>query len=364
MSNTAASVAPPAPTGGLFIPAIDHGVPTRFSKDLQRSEALARFARAAECVGVPLPTGSFLDIEQVVAAQWGQFLATNYSAGVFDGVAGAPVLNVTDEALQIVITAESTLNAFQLKPVVERLETAAPGLGWFVESVLTSASYHGHQIYDMGMVTYMLDVYHGDLDEFTDEAYARSLILQNGGEPDGQVTPEEIAQMKEEFGFWPSDILAQAGGHEHLLHHWSSRARKPKVMNERAAAKWLKANRAHALAAVVDAGLRLHRALKKDPTRDFVWDGHEDDTETMGAHCFLCWDVPDLLFEAVSHLEQNQYSGGMAVEAFARRTVNLMEAGDEDLQDLAASAVEYFNRWELLGKLLSHFPIWDDDDET
>ena len=84
MSNTVALAALPAPTGGLYIPTLDEVVPARFSKDLQRSQTLARFAKAAECAGVPLPSGNFLTIEQVVAEQWTQFLATNYQLGIFE----------------------------------------------------------------------------------------------------------------------------------------------------------------------------------------------------------------------------------------------------------------------------------------
>lgn len=368
MSNTVASAALPAATGGLYIPTIHEAVPVRFCKDLQRSQALARFAQAAECAGVPLPTGSFLNIEQVVAEQWTQFLTTNYPRGIFDGLAGAPALAVSDERLEIVINAESRLNAFQLKPIVEGLEAAAQGLGWFVESVLSSASCHGHQMYDMSMAAYMVDVFHCDLDEFSDRGYARSLMVQNGDEAVPKledITQEMIDELKEQYSFWPNELLADVGGHAHLLRQFNVPGeKKPKAMSVRQAAKWLKANPSHKLAGAVDAAIQLHKALQKDPLREFVWNGHDDDTETMGAMCFLCWDDPQLLFEAIAHFEQNQYNGGQAVEAFARRVADLAEANDEDLQDIAETTVEYFNRWALLGKLLSHFPIWEDDDET
>lgn len=367
MLNNVAFAARPASTGCFRIPAIDEAVPARLAKDLQRAQTLARFAKAAECAGVPLPIGDFLNIEQVVAAQWSQFLATNYPQGVFDGLAGEPVIGVYDDSLQVLINAESRLNAYRLKPVVEQLEAAAPGLGWFLEAVLSQASYHAHQIYDMGMATYMVEVFHSNLDEFTDQGYARALLLENGEDlPEkGPIPQETIDELKQQYSFWPSDLLVEVGGHAHLLRHWHTpSAAKPKVMKRRQAKRWLNANPRNALASAVDAAIQLQRALERDPKRDFVWNGHDDETETMGALCFLVWDVPDLLFEAVQHFEQNQYNGGTVVEAFARNTLDLTKANDEDLQNLAASTVEYFNRWALLGKLLSHFPIWDDDNET
>ena len=368
MSNNVAFAALPAPTGGLYIPTIDEAVPVRFCKDLQRSQTLARFAKAAECAGVPLPTGSFLNIEQVVAEQWTQFLASNYPLGIFDGLAGSPSLGVSDERLEIVINAETRLNAFQLKPVVEGLEAAATGLGWFVESVLSHASCHGHQIYDMSMAAYMVDVFHCDLDEFSDRGYARSLLLQESDEAVpklADITQEMIDKLKEQYSFWPNELLADVGGHAHLLRQFNIPGeKKPKVMSARNAAKWLKGNERHKLAGAVEAAIQLHKALQHDPLREFVWNGHDDDTETMGALCFLCWDDPQLLFEAIEHFEQNQYNGGQAVEAFARRVADVADVTDEDLQDIAVTTVEYFNRWALLGKLLSHFPVWEEDDET
>jgi PRTRC genetic system protein F len=371
MSNTVASAALPASTGGLFIPAIDRAVPVHFSRGLGRTRSLARFAQAAERAGVPLPSGDFVTIEQVVSAQWEQFLVSKYPLGTFEGLAGSPAIGVSDDTLEVVINSESNLNAFQLKPIVEELEAAALGLGWYVESVLSKATSHGHHIYDMGMVTYMLDVFHGSMDEYSDQGYAHSLLLEEG-ERDvpalGQIPQETIDRLKEQYNYWPSDLLTDVGGHKHLLRQGQAPGEKvPKVMSDRQAAKWLKANRGHKLAGAVETAIHLRKALKNDPSRDFVWFGNndvEDESESMGAMCFLCWEDPQLLFDAVSHFEESQYNGGMAVEAFARRVVYLAEAGDEDLQDVAITTVDYFNRWALLAKLLSYFPIWEDDDET
>jgi len=367
MSNTLVVAAPAAPRGCFSIPALHEAVPPRLTQDLLRARALARFANAAERAGVTLPSGDFLDIEQVVAAQWNQFLAARYPEGVFDGLAGEPVIGVDDESLQVVIHAQSRLNAYQLKPVVEALEARAAGLGWFVEAVLTRAGFHGHLIYDMGMATYMLDVFHSSLEEFTDEGYARALLLENGdalGTTKAPIPVETIDSLRQQYGFWPSDLLAEVGGHAHLLRNGQFSAPAPKAMNWRQARQWLRACPRHALAGAVDAAIRLQRALERDAAREFVWNSLDDETETLGALCFLVWDAPDLVFEAVQHFEQNQYSAGAVVEAFARRTLDLRHASDHALQALAAATVAYFARWALLGSLLSHFPIWEDADES
>lgn len=367
MSNNVACATPPAASGALLLPAIDGAVPALLSKDSHCFQILARFAQAAKKVGVPLPEGDFVTIDQVVAAQWTQFIQANYPHGRFDGLAGKPVVTITDDTLEAVIAPERHLNTFQLRTVLEPLEAAAAGLGWFVEKTISQATCHGHQIYDMGMASYMLDVFHHDLDEFTDRGYARSLLAHTSNviPPLSAITETMIDELKGDYSFWPSDLNDQVGGHTHLLGmHLVPAPSRPSVMKARQVEQWLKSNERHRLAAVVDVALRFQKALKKDVQREFLWNGSEDDSEGMGATCFVCWDDPSLLFEAVQHYEEHQFQGGGIVDAFARRVLPLDEATDSNLKGLARALKNYINRSALLAELLSHFPIWDEDDET
>ena len=364
MSINHAPLARAASQGCFYIPAIDASVPARFSQELQRSQTLARFAAAAAAIGVPLPSGSFLNIEQVVHDQWIQFIEKRFPAEAFRGLRADPVIQVTDDCLTVVITSSSMLKVYQLKPVVESLESLAPGLGWFVQSIIQRAGYHAHEMYDMSMATYMLDAYHWNMDEYTDEAYARMLLMDMGQDPpDGPVPKETIDRLRDEYSYWPSDILTEVGGHEHLMGSCAANGRPP-TMTARKVKQWARDNGANALLSVVETALELESAYKRDKDRAFIWDGSEDETETLGALCFVAWDSPQLLLEAVEHHEQNQYNGGQAVEAFARCTLDAKNGTEADLRRLASSTVDYFNRWALLGKLLSYFPIWEDDDET
>lgn len=351
-----------ASPGCFLIPAFDAEVPLKLTKDRQRAVALARFSQAAAAAGVPLPEGSFLSVDEVVHAQWNQYVDRKFGQGTFT-LPAEPVVAVVNDALEVVICASSNLDVFQLKPVVEKLESAALGLGWFVQSVLQEVNYHGHTTYDTCMSAYMLDSHHGDLDEFTDECYARWVIdYQEGGvAPKGPIPPVEMARLKDEYGFWPSDILAEIDGHLHLL-GYSGRAAKQtlNVMTARKARAWLKANSTHELARVVELALELDRAIKLDSKREFVWNSSEDESECVGALCFVAWDDPRTLLEAVEHYEQMLLSGGQSVEAFARYRISLDEDPTEaSLRAMAKATVAYLNRWVLLSKLLSHFPIWD-----
>ncbi len=220
MQTNTAPVPRAAPPGCFYIPAIDAAIPDKLCQDVKRGQMLARFATVAADAGVPLPEGTFLSIEEVAAAQWQQWFQRSFPADAFRGLVGAPVLRVTDEVLQVVIGAKSNLDVYRLKPVIEKMESTAPGLGWFVHSVINLASCHAHEIYDMSRASYMMDAYYWDMDEFSDEAYAR-LVMQHEGQdpPNGPIPPETLAQLRTEYRYWPSDVLKDVDGHAHLLGH-------------------------------------------------------------------------------------------------------------------------------------------------
>lgn len=362
MSINQGLVARDASPGSFLIPAIDPAIPPAMSQDANRSRTLARLAKAAAAEGIPMPSGEFLNVEDVVKAQWTQHLA-RFPDGVFEGVRGEPAISVTDTSLSVVIGARTSLCVYQLKPIVEQLEAAAPGLGWFVQGALQEANYHGHEQYEMSRATYILDGLHWDMDEFTDQAYARRLLEDQGvAPPEGEIPVETMESLRADYSFWPSEILDEVEGHDHLL---GMSSKKPKRLKPAAAKQWLRQNASHALAEAVRTGLDLIKACDADHERKFVWNGQEDDLDSMGALCFVCWDNPNLLLEAISHYEQNQYNGGQCVEAFARHVLDLTgPVTDAQLRTFVRAAADYFNRWALLGKLLSHFPTWEDDDET
>jgi PRTRC genetic system protein F len=361
MSTIEAHTLGPVSLGCFCLPAIDADIPTALDEGAKRREILSRFAVAAAAEGVKLPAGDFRSIEQVVQAQWQQYV-NSYADGTFGGLAGLPAVEVTDEKLTVVIESRSTLNAYQLKPVVEALEKSQAGLGWFVEAVISSASYFGHELYTMGFVAYMLDNLHWNVDEHTDDAYARAMLMEEGSEPpEGPIPPETMDRLRQDYNYWPSTVLAEVDGHGHLL----SWGRKPKTTLKPAQARrWLAHHPRHKHAKAVNLALQV-QAMFSRAKRDFTWCFEDDDIETIGALAFVAWDSPRLLFEAVNHHEECQYQGGQAVEAFARCQVKTnSETIDADLRHLARATVNYMRRWALLEALLSQFPTWEGDDDV
>lgn len=370
-SNVALAPRPPAASGCFFIPALDPEIPAVCGKGSLRDQTIARFALACEREGIPLPAGDgFQSADQVLSQQWTQFLDARHGASV-RGLAGTPRIFVNDEALSFVICAEQQLPVYQLKIVIEKLERAATGLGWFVHSAIRSAAAHGHMLYEVDMMDYLLAGYGCDLEEFTDEAYARLLLDEYGDDelPKGAAVPQEtIDKLKEENQYWPSDLLAEAGGHVHLLAigHCVSPKRKTGGMTagyrmaERAAATWLKEHPRSAHAELVSLALQMAKASRRDAGREFIWHGTSDDgSQPLGACAFLVWESPHLLFEAVEHFERDQYDSGEAEEAYARHVVSLDSVTEARLRNLAKQAIAYFDRWALLARLLSFFPIWE-----
>jgi len=364
MSLSEAPSAHSVSPGSFLIPALDPDIPVLISQGRRRQQVLARLAKATAAKGVPLPQGTFNNIEDVVREQWSQMLNSCLPADATAFTPARPAVVVTDDHLQVVIGSSPTLSLYRLKPVVESLETASPGLGWFVHSVLELATYHGHEIYDMRMVAYLIDMHHSEMNEFTDQAYARAVLAHEGQTyPEGDLSDEVMAELRDQYSFWPSDLLEGVDGHAHLL--WWSAKGKPKVLPEAAVRKWLATHKRHKGASVVGTALELYKAFKKDKQRSFIWNGGEDETETVGALGFVAWDDPRVLLEAVQHHEEMVLNGGQGEEAFARYRMPIdEEVSDAQLRRFVSDSVDYFNRWGLLVRLLSHFPIWESDDET
>lgn len=359
---------------GLFaLPAISQEIPARIEEASERSRLLARFALASEAQGLALPGGNFTRLEDVVAQQWSDHLHS-ISDRIGETLLGSPNVIVSDEHLTVLIGARSGIETFVLKPMVEALEDVLTGLGWFVVDVLSSARCSGLFFYDMTMVAYHLDHRLCDLDEFTDQAYARAILQEEGQrewDDETEIPPEKLEEMRESYLHWPSQILDAVGGHFNLLGLGGMginkrAARKPiKPLSVAQVNKWLKVQDAGStLTQCVQAALALQKALAAKDAPDFTFYTGEDDVESVGAMCFLAWDDPSLLWDAASHSEEYAYNGGDVIEAFARKTYSLTNGiSDQQLAQLVKETKEFLNQWHLLEKLVSHFPIARDDDE-
>ena len=240
------------------------------------------------------------------------------------------------------------------------------GLGWFVYSALERARGAGLFVYDMTMVAYHLDYRMAELDEFTDQHYARVILAENGErsyDDESEVSQEVIDEMRENHGHWPSDVTAAVDGHINLLGTVSYQVGRSKKKNNPPARLkdvkiWAKANTNHPHVACVNAALALHQALTGKSAPDFAFYRGQDDLQSIGAMAFVAWNDPALLWETAGHAEEEAYNCGDVVEAFARKTLSLEQGlTDRQLADLVSETKAFLNAWHLLEQLMSHFPI-------
>lgn len=362
-----------ASCGLVVLPDISQEVPARFEQASERSRLLARFALASEAQGLALPDGNFTVLQDVVAQQWTNYL-NSISDRIGETLVGSPEIVVSDEHFSVLIGARPDLETFLLKPLIEAMEDASPGLGWFVVDVLSSARCHGLFFYDMAMVPYELGYLLADLDEFTDQAYARAILYEEGErgwDDHSEVPPAKLAEMRRTYLHWPSQILEAVGGHHHLLGLGASRldkksGRSPvRSLSPAQVRRWLRRQEADStLMQCVRTALALHEAVTAKDAPNFVFHTGCDDLGPVGAMCFIAWDDPAILWEAAGHAEENAYNGGDVIEAFARKTYSLEDGiSDQQLAALVKDTKGFLNQWHLLEQLVSYFPTARDDDE-
>jgi len=348
----------------LSLPAISSEVPANLERGNSRSQLLARLVLAGEAERLKLPGGEFKHVNDVLAHQWMQY-ADSVSPELGKLLPAHPEVVVTDDALLVTMVAQANLPTFFLKDMVESLEKVSAGLGWFVVEVMTSACGSGMAFYDLRVVTYHMESRFYDLDEFTDQCFARMLLCEEGSrdyDDEEPVSDEAVNQLREQYPFWPSQLLEAAGGHARLLGHRSTSSdmkAQPHVpqMKPAMVQKWIKANHEHPQLECVKAALALHKQLSKKDATAFVFDSSYDELEAIGAMCFVAWEHPEMVYEAAGHAEEYAYNGNGAVEAVGRKVIPLENAAtDGDLSQLVTEFKAYINAWHLFEKLMSHFP--------
>jgi PRTRC genetic system protein F len=355
----------PAWSGTFTLPRVEPEVPRVITNDGARAMVLARFAAAATEVGLPLPEGTYAGIEEVVRSQWAQYIEKTFAAQSFALLHGGVSIEVTDERLTMWAVAPNNLEIFQAKPVVEALESACQGLGWFVYRTVTTGHSHGLGLYDMEVAASSGLMYLHDIEKFTDDAYAAYIWeFEEGNRPE-DFTPDAAKEMRENYNLWPSEFLAQLDGHGHILH--APGCKWPKMLTSKSAVAWLRSNPDHELAGVVAAAVAVQKEWDRDKTHAFCLAraDQDDDTDFIGAPAFIAWDSPELLLELVRHHEEYSYNGGSVIEAFGCAHLSYeKQPSDQDLRAFASNAMTYFKRWHLLAQCLSHFPTYEEDDET
>lgn len=326
----------------------------------KQDQALARFALAAEKAGVELPGGAFVSVDKTLTEQWNHYIAASFKEPGVNDLAGSPEIFVDDENIGIRVRAESSLNGYRLKPVIDAIESAAPGVGWYVVGVLGKAIGHGLPIYDCNRLGYEAEGYcYG---QTTDRECANELAGydDDGFDVDSASDDEVAAFLADRLEFTPSQVLASVDGHAHLLGWTPPTCKSPRKANRRCANAAIKAKVLRGkLEQVVRDALELELLFRRNKKYHFnPSDALPNGGDLIGATCFLSWDEPEFLMELVAHAEENAYNGGEAVEMLALEQIDL-KADQQQFYQLALQFKAYLERWNALARVVTQFPLWE-----
>lgn len=311
------------------LPAFSPAVPLEVSKRDSAASALARFMLLAHKKGIQLPTSNFTT---TIGALAGQF--AGYAKTLLKKSSAQLPLNidicVEDGKIKLGAYAQGYLDTYCLKPVVERLNAARPGLGWFVTETIAQGHRVGLSTYDPSRVISCAELLWSGAE--TDEAMASELLQIE----ESDLTADDIEAAADEHFIMPSKLLADFGGHKNLI-GWSQSPA------ERQATKALSATRVRASlrelclqaedCELLNAALKFHdltRNMKADMrAAPEGWFQHQAEQEQyeeeIGALAFIVWDDPGLTHEIVSDYEQY----GMNGEGCTTQMVGLLVDLDE-----------------------------------
>lgn len=334
------------------LPILSGEIPTQMGTGHLTDLTLAKLSIASNRCGMTWPAGADPKLDLLVKNQWENHLNQSFGRSLGELLGGAPEIAVETNRITFTNRAVPNINVFAAKTLVMELEAETKGLGWYVYETATRGSSHGLHIYDTSLILYHFYARY-ELNEFNDHDFAHAVLEEEGR--DEEITEELIEELKEQYSYWPSDVLKDFEGAEHLFNPYSSQNR-PKVLNAPKVKRWLKNHPQHRLAPCVADALTLDAMLSEADSKLFGWCDQE--TTQIGATCILCWSDPSLLFEAVQEYEQMEYSCGDAEEAYARIELTIPDTQTCDgLEPFTKSVTGYIKRWHQLEKLMSHFPL-------
>lgn len=354
--------------GSWCIPRIAPSIPALLSTaGAMAPRHLAAFALAAHAHGVPLPSGKFTSPKDTILKQWKRY--SNTLCGADDPLAMTMGVEATEDRITVQFSAQSVLTTVRLKPVIERLNKAVPGLGWWVFDVVDRAGNDDFPIYNMreiaGMCSHMWFY-----DCWSDEDVAEEIRNM-----DESLDGKSVDEIREQYDHpWPSDVLQSVDGNAWMVGagtfktgKWRSLGpAKPKMASLKDVKAFLGSRRSTELRAVVGDALILHAALEDKssplkegltPTAGDLGSYHHDDDERLmriGATCFVVWDQPNYAWEAASHFESYEMQGGEATDIFYHLKAD--PTNPTELQKLVTNALEIVHRHSMVSKLLRHFP--------
>lgn len=309
------------------------------------SQQLASFGLKAHSSGVRLPSGRFDNLAHTLAGQWTEYASKQ--VGPVDTLSAVLYLRTTESHLELSLACEQHIPVLRLKPVVEALNAAHPGMGWLVAKAVTDLVADYFPVYTPGAVRWFAEyVWHQGCS--TDEDLMEQIR--------SEYSPEEVGDLQTLEDFkdrwphpWPSDFVADVEGHTFLFGDktWPklpTRAAARAFCGRKDVDPGLRACVKDALAALQDFGKKKHICSDFD---------HPDDG-SVGSTALVVWDDSHLAIETVEHHEQQCYEASEGSEI--QFTYRAPLEDDEAITQLVRKTKALVKRFALASRLLSHFP--------
>lgn len=319
---------------------------------------MAAFALTADAMGVPLPKGKFTDPKNSIEKQWRNYVAA--TCGATDPLNLSIYCEVKHDRLIVTVSATNRIPIIRLKPMIEKLNEAQPGLGWFVYDVIAAITkYPILRVRDIGDMAQMIWYYGAD----TDAAVAEEIKAN-----DDSLDEMSLDELKESQQFaWPSDLVESVSGHAWMLGFHSDGQRRDKrtrpasadgarrFLKRRGAAPELMAIVSDALALSSELG-RTDTAMCNAGLATDDLDEYDESATSIGGACLLVWDDPSLACEVLEHYETSELEGGQATDAHYTFSAN--PADQVAITGLIQSMKDFVQRHTVVTRMLQHFPIW------
>lgn len=347
--------------GSWCIPGISAGVPSVLKiGETLAPQHMAAFALKADAMGVPLPKGKFASPKHSIEKQWRNFIAA--TCGSSDPLKLSIDCEVTEASLTVTVSVESYIATIRLKPVIEQLNLAQPGLGWFVyDAVAAITRYPIVRVRDIGDMAQM--IWYNGTD--TDKALADELRAMDFDPDEPDSGDLSIDELKNRHAFaWPSDLAETVDGHAWMLGYYSRGHRRTKLTRPTSARNvrrfLLRSEAPSELKSIVAHALALSTEMSRkdgalyDACRPS--EGYEEDAHPIGGACLLVWDDPAAAFEVLEHYEQYELECGNATDV--HHTFSADPANDVEIARLVQSIKEFVHRHAAVTRVLQHFPIW------
>lgn len=344
-------------TGGAWcLPSLHPDVPCSFNLGKAVNDTLvADLVLEAHTQGLQIPSGRFMSIEKTLEQQWKAHVATALGG---DSPLGLDlILEINSQGLSASIGAVSRISCLRLKPLIDRLNQAQAGLGWWVYDVAHRSTSDALPIYGIDDYANMFCIYNG-FDDFSDESVVE---YYNDNSEESEIAG--VAELKESgyISLWPSDVVEAMGGYSwmctprtynHETKGWDTNP-KPQMATLAEVTHFMQNGAAPDIQTIVKDFIVLHEKLES--IGDSRWDQANEDGFPLGATCILVWDSSDVPLQIIDEYEQYLLNCGDSSEVHV--TLNLRDSSHDAISGFCETLKTYVAMFAAVGKAFSHFEV-------